>query len=416
MNPSPEQLAREREQRVADAIALKIPDRVPVISAMGYFPAHYAGITFEAAYYDYEAWLEAYRKTLRVLQPDMMFVQGFTPGTALEMLDPYTMKWPGHGIPSMHSHQAIELEYLKADEWDVFMNNTADYMIRYQLPRVCGAAKGLEALPDLSRIGYTQFGMMNLAVSLADPEVSEAIDRMREAGRELLKWRTKQLAFSREIEAMGFPTSNQGFALTPYDAISHSIRGMHGTMMDCYRQPDRLIAACDKLLEETTGRPPLPKNKYGNDPRIFIPLTRGSDDFMSLEHFERFYWPTLRKLVGWMIENGETPVLFFEGNFLSRLEYFLEFPKGRILAQLDSTDIFKAKEIFRDHICIQGNVPSSLLQTGTPDDVRAYCRKLIDGIGRDGGFILSPRSSTDYARLENIQAMIEFTKEYGMYN
>jgi uroporphyrinogen-III decarboxylase len=87
-----------------------------------------------------------------------------------------------------------------------------------------------------------------------------------------------------------------------------------------------------------------------------------------------------------------------------------------MIVRLDSTDIYKAKEILKDHLCIQGNVPSSLLQAGTVDDVKEYCKKLIDDIGKDGGFILSPRSSTDEVNPRNLKAMIDFTHEYGVYN
>ena len=99
----------------------------------------------------------------------------------------------------------------------------------------------------------------------------------------------------------------------------------------------------------------------------------------------------------------------------SRLEYLLEFPKGKLLARFDTTDILKAKEILKDHVCIEGNIPSSLLQVGTVQDVKDYCKKLIDVVGKGGGYILSPRSSTDEVKPENLKAMIEFTKEYGVY-
>ena len=82
---------------------------------------------------------------------------------------------------------------------------------------------------------------------------------------------------------------------------------------------------------------------------------------------------------------------------------------------IDRTDIFRAKDILRDHLCLQGNVPSTLLQTGTVRDVKDYCKKLIDVVGKGGGFILSPRSSTESVKPENLKAMIEFTKEYGVY-
>ncbi len=86
-----------------------------------------------------------------------------------------------------------------------------------------------------------------------------------------------------------------------------------------------------------------------------------------------------------------------------------------MLARLDTSDIFKAKEILKDHICIEGNVPSTLLQVGSVQDVKDYCKKLIDIVGKDGGFILSPRSSTDEVNPENLKAMIDFTQEYGIY-
>jgi len=56
------------------------------------------------------------------------------------------------------------------------------------------------------------------------------------------------------------------------------------------------------------------------------------------------------------------------------------------------------------------------LQVGTPQEVKDYCRKLIDIVGKGGGFILSPRSFIDEAKPENLRAMIDFTKEYGVYN
>ena len=81
---SGKELRREREQRIMDAIRLKKTDRVPVSCEIGFFAAKYAGIPCSAAYYDCDAWLAAYRKTLRDFQPDMAFTRAFTPGKALE--------------------------------------------------------------------------------------------------------------------------------------------------------------------------------------------------------------------------------------------------------------------------------------------------------------------------------------------
>ena len=62
------------------------------------------------------------------------------------------------------------------------------------------------------------------------------------------------------------------------------------------------------------------------------------------------------------------------------------------------------------------NIPLSILATGTPDDVKGYCKKLIDVVGKGGGFIMAPSTSLDDAKPENVKAMIDFTKEYGVYS
>jgi uroporphyrinogen-III decarboxylase len=93
------------------------------------------------------------------------------------------------------------------------------------------------------------------------------------------------------------------------------------------------------------------------------------------------------------------------------LEYFLELPKGKIVVHFDQTDMFRAKEILKDHACIMGNVPSSLLQVGSPQDVEEYCAKLIKFCGKGGGFILTNGSSIDEAKPENVKAMAKSPEE-----
>jgi uroporphyrinogen-III decarboxylase len=75
----------------------------------------------------------------------------------------------------------------------------------------------------------------------------------------------------------------------------------------------------------------------------------------------------------------------------------------------------RVKEVLGNHMCIMGNVPSSLLQTGSPQEVKDYCKRLIDVVGRGGGFIMSPRSAIDEVKPGNLKAMFDFTKEYGRY-
>jgi uroporphyrinogen-III decarboxylase len=412
---TPQELRREREQRITDAINLRTTDRVPVVCDLGFFVAKYAGIPCSAAYYDCDAWLAAYRKTLQDFRPDMAFIRAFTPGKALEYLDPKHMRWPGHGVDPKHGMQAIEIESLQDDEYDLFVNNPADFMIRHHLPRIYGSLEFLSMLPELSNTSWIEpWSAQTLAILATEPKVEAAIENLQKAGRELRKWQSKAEEFNQLLLEFGVPQLYQGAAMPPFDVISHSVRGMKGTMLDMFRQPDKILETCEFLLEKTLKKPlPMP-NEYGNV-RMFMTNTRGSDDFMSMKQFNTFYWPTFKKLVLTLIERGATPCIFFEGNFTSRLERLLEFPKGKILVRLDTTDIFRAKEILRDHLCIEGNVPSSLLQMGSVQDIKDYCKKLIDVVGKGGGYILGPRSSTDEVKPENLKAMIEYTKEYGRY-
>jgi hypothetical protein len=396
-----------------DAIRLKPTDRVPVMSSIGYFPAKYTGIPCSAAFYDFDAWYAAYQKTLKDFQPDMIFAQGFTPGKALEILNPKQTRWPGHGVSPDQGHQAIEVDYMKADEYEAYLYDPSDYLFRILMSRTSENLEGLSLLPKLSDLG-DGLGIDRLMAAFTDPKIAKAIDTLQKTGRELRKWRAKQAKFNKLISDMGFPQYFQGAAMPPYDVVANALRGMTGAMTDMFRQPDKLLAACEFLLKKTLERP-IPSPSENGYYRIFMTITRGSEDFLSKKQFDTFYWPTFKKLVMTLIERGLTPCIFFEGNFTSRLEYLLEFPKGSLLARLDTTDIFRAKEILKGHICIEGNVPSSLLQVGTVQDVKDHCKKLIDVVGKGGGYILSPRSSTDEVKPENLKTMIEFTKEYGVY-
>jgi uroporphyrinogen-III decarboxylase len=414
MEKTARQIRKEREKRIMDAIHLRIPDRVPVICAIGYFPAKYTGIPCSAAYYDFDAWYAAYKKTLQDFQPDMIYPQGFTPGKALEILNPKQMRWPGYGVDPYQGHQSIEIDNMKAEEYDLYMSDPSDYMFRIFMSRTSENLEGLSLFPKLSDLGGGPMGIQALASAFGEPKLDKAIRTLQKAGREMKKWRSKIAKFNKLILDMGFPQYFQGAAMPPFDVVSHSLRGMSGTMIDMFRQPDKLLEVCEFILKKTLERPMPQPNENGHT-RMFMTNTRGSDDFLSKKQFDTFYWPTFKRLVLALIERGATPCIFFEGNFISRLEYLLDFPKGKMLARFDTTDIFKAKEILKDHVCIEGNIPSSLLQMGTVQETKNYCKKLIDVVGKGGGYILSPRSSTDEVNPENLKAMIEFTREYGVY-
>jgi hypothetical protein len=58
-----------------------------------------------------------------------------------------------------------------------------------------------------------------------------------------------------------------------------------------------------------------------------------------------------------------------------------------------------------------------LLSFKKPEDVRERVKKVIDGVARDGGYILDAGAiMQDDTRVENMKAMTDFCREYGVYS
>jgi hypothetical protein len=408
MTNTPEQLYQERAMRVQDAIELKVPDRVPIVLSLGYFPAKYAGVTCADAFYNPEKWKEAAIKTVVDFAPDSCIAMGPDSGKALEALDFKQMVWPGHGTSVNHTHQFVEDEYMKADEYDAFMEDRTGFILRTLIPRVCGNLTSFQRIPDLSILMFSPTMLLGL------PGFDEAIEALSKARKAVIERNALIGSMGEEIVQRGFPTFSQAASFAPFDVVSDRLRGMRGSMLDMFRQPDKRLEICDKLLPVMLGMA-VTMAKMSDNPRVFIPLHRGADGFMSLKQFETFYWPTLKGLMIGLIDAGLTPCPFFEGNYDSRLEYLLELPRGKVLGYFDNSNILRVKEVLGNHLCIMGNVPPSLLQTGSPQDVREHCKHLIDNVGKGGGYIMAPRSAIDEVKPENLKTMIDFTKEYGVY-
>lgn len=416
MEDNKEKLYKEREKRFEDIVALRIPDRIPIMVSWGFLPAFQAGMTIQEVMYDPEKlWKAQWDITLR-FQPDMEqnpFGLRFL-GPVLESLDFKQLRWAGHGLGPNTIYQFVEDEYMKEDEYDWFLDDPSDFIMRRHLPRICGRLKGFEKLPPLHNFITYYMGIPFGLVPFASPEVKEAMKALEEAGNEAIRLATYSRRFAEKAKQEGIPLQFGSMTQAPFDTLGDFFRGTKGLMIDMYRRPEKVIKACEKLLPYMFDMAVGPAKASGN-PRVFIPLHKGLDGFMSLEQFKRFFWPTLRDLMVALINEGLVPVPFWEGNCVSRLEVIKDIPFGKACYKFEATDMFKAKEVLRDTVCIRGNVPLSILVGGTPDDVRNYCKKLIDHVGKDGGFIMDAATGLDDAKIENVQAMFDFTREYGVY-
>lgn len=409
-----EKAYQKRANRIKDAIQLKVPDRVPVIPAIGFFPAYYAGITIQEAMYDVDKVCQAWRKYTFDFAPDVYSGCGYGEnGRVYDIIDYKAYLWPGHGIGPDAPFQCVEAEYMKADEYDTLIQDPSDFWMRVYLPRIIGVLEPFSKLPPFSRvIEITSIG--SFVLQYGRPEIRAAFEALFKAGEEAMKWREACRACDKAVVAAGFPMFRSGSSRAPFDVLGDTLRGTRGVMLDMYRQPDKLLEAMERLTPLMIKMGVSGAHSAAS-PLVMIPLHKGADGFISDEQYKTFYWPTLKKVILGLIDEGLVPLVFAEGCYNSRLEIIRDLPKGKVVWRFDDTDMARAKEILGDKACIYGNVPAAILSTGTTNEVKAYCKKLIDVAGKGGGFILSSGSIIDMAKPENVRAMIEFTKEYGIY-
>lgn len=422
---TPEQLYTEREKRITDVIQLKMPDRVPVHLALNHFPLTYAGLPESAMFYDPAAYQEALIECLVEFEPDTFSGNRHnTSGLALEKLGQQQFAWAGGTLRSDQADQFLDMEIMKGNEYDLFISDPADFILRYYLPRAFGALAPLANLPPFqSLVRYSN--LVKHAVQFTSPEMVKAFKALYSAGQEQAKYDQMNHKFGDIGDIVGMPSltfgsPGDGFAnfggsvgIPPFDLFANHLRGMRGVMVDMFKRPEKLLAACERLLEWQLARaiPADPKRRrVSGGANHFM-----SEEFLSRKQFETFVWPTWKKYLLAAIDLGYIPVLNMEGKSDNRLELFLELPKGKFFMGFEKIDMPRAKAILGGHICIYGGVPSSLLWGGSPQEVEEYCKNLIKVCGKGGGFILSSTTSLNNAKSANIKAMVDSAKRYGRY-
>jgi len=414
-SPEAEANYKARITRIKDAIQMKkLPDRVPVTILPSMFPYFYGGINVEEAMYDYDKCTAAFKKFILDFEPDMHIGASVAgPGKFYEILDYKLYAWPGHGVAPDHSYQCLEGEYMKAEEYDAMIQDPSHFWRSVYMPRVFGALDGFKMLNPLTTI-LEMYGLALFLLPYGLPPVQAAYKALLEAGAEALKWAGIMGGTDGELATLGYPNILGGFTKAPFDVIGDTLRGTKGIMLDIYRRPDKLLEAMEAMTPIMIGMGVGAVQQTGN-PIVFMPLHKGADGFLSDEQFKKFYWPTFRQVMIGLISEGCIPFPALEGHWDSRLKVIQDIPKGKTAWMVDQSDMVKAKGTLGKNACLIGNVSSSMLSLGTPQEVRDYVKKLIDTVGQGGGFIVSNGAFFDQAKPENVQAMVDTAKEYGAY-
>jgi len=294
------------------------------------------------------------------------------------------------------------------------INDPSDFWLRTYLPRVFGTFEPFRMLQSFTAV--TELPMITPHfMAYAKPEVQESLQKLIEVGKTLANWMQVVSTVGRRGRELGFPSMASVYAKAPFDTIGDTLRGTKGIILDMRRRPDKLLEALDVVAKITIDVTVESLNASKGQVALF-PLHKGADGWMSEKQFETFYWPTLKRVVDGLIAEGILPTLFAEGGYETRLGLVNEFPKGAVNWLFDRTDMGRAKKALGDRCCISGNVPASLLATGSPGEVKDYSRKIIELCREGGGFILAAgTNSVEGANIDNLRAMVEAAAEYGVY-
>ena len=412
-SPEAEKAYKARITRIKDSIQRKkLPDRVPVCVWPSFFPVLSGGITPYDAMYDYDKLYAVYKKFILEYEPDGSLGADMPgPGKFFEALDYKLYSWPGHGVPETQSYQCNEAEYMMADEYDALIQDPTNFFLHTYFPRVFGALGPFQMLPVFTGI-LEMYGLGYNFIPFGIPPVQGSLKALMDAGNEVMKWVGTIMAWNMETISLGYPSVVAGFTKAPFDVLGDTLRGTRGIMLDMYRQPDKLLEAMDRLVPIMIQMG-IGAAKMNNKPMVFIPLHKGADGFLSEEQFKKFYWPTLRKVIMGLIEEGCVPFPAAEGKWGTRLEFLQDVPKGKTIWMIDQSDMANVKKTIGKVGCLAGNVPSDLLNLGTTQQVKDYVKNLIDVAGKDGGYIVANGAFFDEAKPENVKAMVDAGREYG---
>lgn len=416
-SPEAAQKYAVRAKRYADAIQLREPDRVPTTAFTGDLQQHLTGTTLAEYFYDYP---KAAAATIEFFQrfPELEYfpASNFEPGPVYDKLGYTLYRWPGGKLAADQGFQFIEGEYMSADEYDALIKNPDGWLLRTYWPRVMPGVAGLANIPVL--LGTTELPFVPFFFAgLAAPPVTAALETILEASRMTLEYMGAMgQAIGFAVFGQGMPMTLGGFSKAPFDFLGDTLRGTRQVMMDLFRRPQQVLAACEALTPLAI-KMAVDAAAGAGVPFAFIPLHKGADGFMSDADFEKFYWPSLEATIRGIVAEGVVPAMFVEGGYNSRLARIAEanLPKGATAWTFDQTVMADAKKFFGSWACIGGNVPGSLFQTGTPESMRAYVRELMDTCKPGGGFFMAPGVVLDHAKEENFRAFLEAGIEYGVY-
>lgn len=141
-----------------------------------------------------------------------------------------------------------------------------------------------------------------------------------------------------------------------------------------------------------------------------------SQNILNPRQFDRWYWPSLEKLLDAYMEKKMSVRIFAEGSILRCAEHFAKYPRGVLSFHLEQDDPFEFRKAL-PNCAIIGGMSTDLLSKASPEECVARAKELCDGLGRDGGYMFSENKMLSFrsdAKAESLSAVCNFVRDYRL--
>ncbi len=393
-----EKLYGERLKRYVTAMRNDKPDMIPIRPFVAEFTAKYAGFTCQEVTHDFEKAFDAARKCAGDFDWDAVVGNMVYVWTGLtQAIGTKYYAVPGIDISVDTGFQYLEPPegeaFMGPDEYDQLIADPTGFLFKVWLPRISRDVRGMDETSSYrNNLSFLKGGMAML-------------NYFNGFGRQNALLRSES----------GTVSAIAGIFKAPFDIIADKLRGYLGLSMDLFERPGKVLEACEALMPHL-----LHVALSGADPDKNVPIGfwmhRGCVPFISHENFDKLYWPTLKPIIEEIWSRGHQVLFYAEGNWDEHLQSFAELPDGSIVFHVDKGDIFRVHKEIGHKFCISGGIPNFLLSYGTEKEVRDYCKKVIDGVAGDGGYVMDASAiMQNDTKTENLKALTDFTREYGVY-
>lgn len=378
------ELQKERNKLFEDVDAGILPKRVPINVGLDVaYVIQYAGYEMKESQFD----IEKLRKLIEFAAT--AFTNDTNPIAISRLANLYHILGANNFVMGSNGYiQHPEIVCLHAEEYDDLIKDPYQCIHDTILPRLY---RNLNGSPHHAAMTFAK-------------AYKVFYDTMMQIGMSTGQTDAKYGLASKMINVM---------VAAPFDLIADQFRGFSSINIDIRRCPQKVLDACDAVLPMMIKAGVLPNSSARN--KTFIPLHM--PPYLKEKDFERFYWPTFKKLVEGLVEKGAGVYLFAEQNWMRYLDYLSELPKGTYMEfEYGDPKIIKEK-LGKNHI-IGGLYPLTLLSRGTKQECTDKAKELIDILAPGGNYIFSFDKialNLSDAKPENIKAVTEFVSKYAVY-